>query len=94
MLVGKKWKDTDERLTREKEHSVMYPIDLLKVCLVSRRCTLPCTTDPVSTDPHASRQPYSCGDLHRHRQRDLDHIKSRGIHVIVEGRLKCSTRRR
>lgn len=72
----------------------MYPIDLLKVCPACKRRTSTCKTDPISTDPYASRQPYTRRDLHRYRQCDLHHLKSRGLHVVVEGCLKCGTRRR
>jgi hypothetical protein len=72
----------------------MYPIDLLKVCPARKRRTLLCKANPNSTDPYASRQPYTRSDLHRYRQRDYHHFKSRGLHVIVEGCLECGTWRR
>ena len=78
----------------KKEHSVMYPIDLLKVWMKSIIRKWPPNTDLRFTDPHASRQPYTRRHLHRYRQCDLDHLKSRGLHVIVEGCLECGTRRR
>jgi hypothetical protein len=55
----------------------MYPIDLLKVLLAflttlqfARR------TDFLSTDSHASREPYTRSHLHRYRQCNFDHLKS------------------
>jgi hypothetical protein len=71
----------------------MYPIDLLKVCSARKRRTL-CKANLSSTDPYASRQPYTRRNLHRYRQCNHDHFKSRGLHVIVEGCLKCGTWRR
>jgi len=75
---------------RKKEHSVMYPIDLLKVRLASFTALRSArSTDFLSTDSHASREPYTRSHLHRYRQCHFDHLKSGRIHVIVEGCVKC-----
>jgi hypothetical protein len=71
----------------------MYPIDLLKVSLASlTTLKFARRTDFLSTDSHASREPYTRRHLHRYRQCHFDHFKSGGLHVIVEGRVKCGAR--
>ena len=46
------------------------------------------STDFLSTDSHASREPYTRRHLHRYRQCNFDYLKSGRINVIVEGRVK------
>jgi len=68
----------------------MYPIDLLKVWLPSlTTLKFARSTDFLSTDSHAGREPYTRRHLHRYRQCHFDHFKSGGLHVIVEGCVKC-----
>jgi hypothetical protein len=61
-----------------QEHSVMYPIDLLKVSFATQfdRCSYGINTDYRSTDSIASRQSYTGRHLHWHRQCAIDHFKS------------------
>jgi hypothetical protein len=55
----------------------MYPIDLLKVRLASlTTLKFARRTDFLSTDSHASREPYTRSHLHRYRQCNFDHLKS------------------
>jgi hypothetical protein len=55
----------------------MYPIDLLKVWLANLiTLKFARSTDFLSTDSHASREPYTRRHLHRYRQRYFDHLKS------------------
>ena len=68
----------------------MYPIDLLKVCMLrngwpgDEMLTLCC-----ASDTNASRQSHSRGGVHRHWQCDSDHFKSGGVYVVMEGSIKC-----
>jgi len=64
-------------LKQEQEHSVMYPIDLLKVRmrLIDRRRNGALTED-ISVDPDASRQPDPGGDVQRPWQCDSNDLKS------------------
>jgi len=62
---------------QKQEHSVMYPIDLLKVRmrLMTRRRHGALTED-ISVDPDASRQSYPSSDVQRPWQCDSNDIKS------------------
>ncbi len=64
-------------LKQEQEHSVMYPIDLLKVRmrLIDRR-RYGALTEDISVDPDASRQPDPGGDVQRPWQCDSNDLKS------------------
>ena len=78
-----------------QEHSVMYPIDLLKVWRKNIH-----ETDKeqwliqVAVDTDASRQPNTGSDIQRSRQCDSNHLTSRRVRVVMERAFECRGRSR
>jgi hypothetical protein len=75
--------ERQETLILEQEHSVMYPIDLLKVCLGCGGDKEEAGLLTTITDTNAGRQPNTSGHLHGHWQCDSNNFTSRRLHVVM-----------
>ena len=73
----------------------MYPIDLLKVCILMKRCAGRADWLTISSaDKNASRQCNTSSDLHRHRKCDSNNITCRRLPLTLERSVECRHRRR
>jgi len=83
---------TDWLRQQQQEHSVMYPIDLLKVCTAN--ANYPSSNFDPFLDTHASRQSNTRRRLHRSIARHRYDITSGRLQVSVEGSFErdCGSR--